>query len=50
MVKLVDTTDLKSVALRGVRVRIPFPAPISPLEMIYGGWFIDYDYGDENVV
>ena len=28
----------------------PVTGTISPLEMIYGGWFIDYDYGDENVV
>ena len=28
----------------------PVTGTISPLETIYGGWFIDYDYGDENVV
>ena len=28
MVELVDTADLKSAALLGVRVRVPFPAPL----------------------
>ena len=35
--------------IRKVWIRIPPELPLSPLEMIYGGWVIDYYYGDENV-
>lgn len=35
--------------IRKVWIRIPPELPLSPLEMIYSGWFIDYYYGDENV-
>lgn len=35
--------------IRKVWIRIPPELPLSPLETIYSGWFIDYYYGDENV-
>ena len=43
-------TRLKICRLNCLRVQIPSPVPVSPLEMIHSGWFIDYDYGDENLV
>ena len=40
---MADIGDLKSPGSNTVWVRVPFSAPLSPCEMIYRGWFIDYD-------